>query len=55
MIIVGVGAGPLMLTEEARRAIARARLIYGSNRAIDLAREHIAPGHLSMSSKTTGP
>jgi len=44
MIIVGVGAGPLMLTEEARRAIARARLIYGSNRAIDLAREHIAPG-----------
>lgn len=43
MIIVGVGAGPQMLTALAARAVARARLIYGSKRAIDLAREHINP------------
>ncbi|HNX39367.1 MAG TPA: cobalt-precorrin-7 (C(5))-methyltransferase [Methanothrix sp.] len=43
MIIVGVGAGPQMLTGEAAAAVARARLIYGSQRAIDLAREHISP------------
>ena len=42
MIIVGVGAGPQMLTAEAAQAIARARQIYGSKRAIDLVREHIA-------------
>jgi cobalt-precorrin-7 (C5)-methyltransferase len=44
MIIVGVGAGPGMLTEEAIEAIARARAIYGSKRAIDLASMHIPPG-----------
>lgn len=44
MIIVGVGAGPQMLTEEAARAVAQAKLIYGSERAIDLVREHINPG-----------
>ena len=41
MIIVGVGAGPLMLTEQAAIAVARARLIYGSERAIDLVKKHI--------------
>jgi cobalt-precorrin-7 (C5)-methyltransferase len=44
MIIVGVGAGPGMLTEEAIEAIAKARSIYGSKRAIDLACRHIPPG-----------
>ncbi len=44
MIIVGVGIGPKMLTPEAKEAIGQARLIYGSERAIDLAREHINPG-----------
>jgi cobalt-precorrin-7 (C5)-methyltransferase len=44
MIIVGVGAGPGMLTEEAIEAIARARDIYGSKRAIDLASQHFPPG-----------
>jgi cobalt-precorrin-7 (C5)-methyltransferase len=44
MIIVGVGAGPKMLTEEAIEAIARARVIYGSKRAIDLASRHIPKG-----------
>lgn len=43
MIIVGVGIGPGMMTKEAENAIARARLIYGSRRAIELAREHISP------------
>ena len=41
MIIVGVGAGPHMLTEQAAIAVARARLIYGSERAIDLVKKHI--------------
>jgi len=44
MIVVGVGAGPKMLTEEAIEVIARARIIYGSRRAIDLASEHIPTG-----------
>lgn len=44
MKIVGVGAGPGMLTMEAARAIREARLIYGSERAIDLARDEIYPG-----------
>jgi cobalt-precorrin-7 (C5)-methyltransferase len=43
MIVVGVGAGPQMLTAQAAQTIAQARLIYGSERAIDLVREHINP------------
>lgn len=41
MKIVGVGCGPGMLTEEAIRVIASATSIYGSDRAIELARAHI--------------
>jgi cobalt-precorrin-7 (C5)-methyltransferase len=41
MKIVGVGCGPGMLTEEAIRVITSARSIYGSDRAIGLARAHI--------------
>lgn len=41
MKIVGVGCGPGMLTGEAIRVIGEARLIYGSGRAIDLARAYI--------------
>ena len=41
MKIVGVGCGPGMLTEEAIRAIASAPSVYGSDRAIELARAHI--------------
>jgi len=44
MKIIGVGAGPGMLTLEAARAIKEARLVYGSQRAIDLVREEIDPG-----------
>ena len=41
MKIVGVGCGPGMLTEEAIRVIASATSVYGSDRAIELARAHI--------------
>ena len=45
MIIVGVGAGPQMLTAQAAQAVEKARLIYGSKRAIDLVMEHINSGY----------
>ena len=41
MKIVGVGCGPGMLTEEAIHTIGGADLIYGSERAIELASAHI--------------
>ena len=41
MKIVGVGCGPGMLTEETIRVIASATSVYGSDRAIELARAHI--------------
>lgn len=44
MKIVGVGCGPGMLTEEAIGAISRAETLCGSERAIDLARDHIREG-----------
>jgi cobalt-precorrin-7 (C5)-methyltransferase len=44
MKIVGVGAGPGMLTFEAAEAVKEARLIRGSRRAIELVREVIDPG-----------
>lgn len=43
MKIVGVGCGPGMLTEEAIFAIRDAVLIYGSRRAIELAKAYISP------------
>ena len=43
MIIVGVGAGPGMLTQEAINAIGEAGLIYGSKRALDIASGHFRP------------
>jgi cobalt-precorrin-7 (C5)-methyltransferase len=42
MIIVGVGCGPNLLTERAIVVIRSAKLIYGSDRAIEIARPHIA-------------
>lgn len=44
MKIVGVGCGPGMLTEEAILRIAEAKTIYGSDRAIEIARPHIGKG-----------
>ncbi len=41
MIIVGVGVGPKMLTQEAIEVISAASAVYGSERAIELARDHI--------------
>ena len=41
MKIVGVGCGPGMLTEQATQAIRAAHLIYGSSRAIDMAKNLI--------------
>ncbi len=41
MIIVGVGVGPNMLTQEAIDVISAAPVVYGSERAIELARDHI--------------
>jgi cobalt-precorrin-7 (C5)-methyltransferase len=41
MKIVGVGAGPKMLTEEAIKAIECANVVCGSARAIELAKAHI--------------
>ncbi len=41
MKIVGVGAGPDLLTPEAASAIESAGIIFGSRRAIELAKEHI--------------
>ena len=41
MIIVGVGVGPNMLTQEAIEAIRHAPIVYGSERAIELASKYI--------------
>lgn len=41
MIIVGVGVGPNMLTQEAIEAIRCAPIVYGSKRAIELASKYI--------------
>jgi cobalt-precorrin-7 (C5)-methyltransferase len=43
MKVVGVGAGPRMLTLEAIEAIGKSRLIYGSDRAIELVQEYLGP------------
>lgn len=41
MIIVGVGVGPGMLTEEGIAAIQKASVVYGSGRALELAQKYI--------------
>jgi cobalt-precorrin-7 (C5)-methyltransferase len=41
MKIIGVGCGPGMLTEQAIREISRSTMIYGSDRAIELAKSYI--------------
>jgi cobalt-precorrin-7 (C5)-methyltransferase len=41
MKVIGVGCGPGMLTEQAIREISKASIIYGSDRAIELARSYI--------------
>ncbi|MDR0766993.1 MAG: cobalt-precorrin-7 (C(5))-methyltransferase [Methanosarcinales archaeon] len=41
MIVVGVGVGPGMLTEEGIAAIQKASVVYGSGRALELAQKYI--------------
>jgi cobalt-precorrin-7 (C5)-methyltransferase len=41
MIVVGVGVGPGMLTEEGIKAISKASVVYGAKRALGLAQEYI--------------
>lgn len=43
MKIVGVGCGPNLLTTEAIQELRSAALVYGSDRAIELARPHLPP------------
>ena len=43
MIIIGVGCGPGMLTEQAIQAIHKTKTIYGSDRSIEIARPFISP------------
>jgi cobalt-precorrin-7 (C5)-methyltransferase len=43
MKIIGVGCGPGLLTGQAQKELKRARVAYGSERAIALARPHLSP------------
>jgi cobalt-precorrin-7 (C5)-methyltransferase len=42
MIVVGVGVGPGMLTEEGIKAIRKASVVYGAKRTLELAQEYIS-------------
>ena len=44
MIVIGVGCGPGMMTEEAKRELAQARAVYGSRRSLELAQGHLRKG-----------
>jgi len=41
MKIIGVGCGPGLLTEQAKKELKRARFAYGSDRAIEIARAYL--------------
>lgn len=41
MIVIGVGVGPGMLTEEGIKAIKQASVVYGAGRALELAQAYI--------------
>ena len=49
MKIIGVGCGPGLLTEQAKKELKKARSAYGSDRAIGLAREYL-PRNCAVSS-----
>jgi cobalt-precorrin-7 (C5)-methyltransferase len=44
MIVIGVGCGPGMMTEQAIRELAKARTVYGSRRSLELAKKHLRKG-----------
>ena len=41
MMVIGVGCGPGMMTEEAIKELTKARTVCGSKRSLELARAHI--------------
>jgi cobalt-precorrin-7 (C5)-methyltransferase len=49
MKIIGVGCGPGLLTEQAIRELKRARYVYGSDRAIELARPALSASCITRS------
>jgi cobalt-precorrin-7 (C5)-methyltransferase len=49
MKIIGVGCGPGLLTEQAKKELRKARFAYGSERAIGLARAYL-PEHCTVRS-----
>ena len=49
MKIIGVGCGPGLLTEQAKKELKKARSAYGSDRAIGLARAYL-PGNCAVRS-----
>jgi cobalt-precorrin-7 (C5)-methyltransferase len=44
MIVLGVGCGPRMLTQEAITVLAGSSLVYGSPRSLEMVREFLPPG-----------
>ena len=44
MMVIGVGCGPGMMTEEAIKELPKAHIVYGSKRSMELARAHIRKG-----------
>jgi cobalt-precorrin-7 (C5)-methyltransferase len=44
MMVIGVGCGPGMMTEEAIKELTKARIVYGSKRSVELAQAHIRRG-----------
>jgi cobalt-precorrin-7 (C5)-methyltransferase len=44
MIVIGVGCGPGMMTEEARKGLAKARHVYGSKRSLELVKGYLRKG-----------
>lgn len=44
MIVIGVGCGPGMMTEDAMRELVKARTVYGSKRSLELVQGHLRKG-----------
>jgi cobalt-precorrin-7 (C5)-methyltransferase len=44
MMVIGVGCGPGMMTQEAIKELAKARTVYGSKRCLELVQGHLRKG-----------
>jgi cobalt-precorrin-7 (C5)-methyltransferase len=44
MIVIGVGCGPGMLTEQAMKELRKARTVYGAKRSLELVDRHLRKG-----------